>query len=185
MASEIHPPTGERPKRVHIVGRKNSGKTTLVCELVALLTARGFSVATIKHTHHNHELDTPGKDSWQHRQAGATAVGILASEMTAIFLPVPRSQNESGRYARLESALAGCDLILVEGDLHCDAAKLEVWRMATGSAPYAATERGITGVISDDRTEVAVNQIPRSDPNQIAQTVLKLAGLTEPSSGEL
>lgn len=171
-------PAGERIKRVHIVGKKNSGKTTLVCDLVTLLTKQGYSVATIKHTHHNHELDTTGKDSWQHRQAGATSVGILASEMTAVFLPVVRSQNEAERYAVLETTLAGCDLIIVEGDLHCDAPKLEVWRKATSDAPYAATTSGINFVVTDDAldqdSKAHSKTIPRSDLNQIATTLLKL-----------
>ena len=77
----------KKPLRIHIVGRRNSGKTTLVCELVAALTKRGYRVATIKHTHHHHELDTPGKDSWHHREAGAAAVGILSPRMTAMFFP--------------------------------------------------------------------------------------------------
>lgn len=199
MAGETTAPKGEKPKRVHVVGKKNSGKTTLVCELVSLLTGRGLSVATIKHTHHNHELDTTGKDSWQHRQAGASAVGILASEMTAVFLPVTRSQNESERYAQLESALAECDLILVEGDLHCDAPKLEVWRRATSSAPYASTTTGINLIVTDDQADDITPKstatesmeakeadqnpeseaviIPRSDLNQIAEAVMKLAGV--------
>lgn len=149
-----------------------------MCDLVTLLTKQGHSVATIKHTHHNHELDTTGKDSWQHRQAGATAVGILASEMTAVFLPVTRSQNEAERYAVLETTLTGCDLIIVEGDLHCDAPKLEVWRKATSDAPYAETTNGINFVVTDDtldqNSKAHSKTIPRSDLNQIAATLLKL-----------
>ena len=185
-----------RVRRVHVVGKKNSGKTTLVCELVTLLTQQGFSVATIKHTHHNHELDTTGKDSWQHRQAGATAVGILASEMTAVFFPMNRSQNEFKRYAHLESVLCGCDLILVEGDLHCDAPKLEVWRHAVSSAPYAVNTPGIGFVVTDDQCQQFVDKLNsgdqpqdnttpisfpprlnRSHLSQIADAVIQLAGL--------
>lgn len=164
-------------RRVHIVGQKNSGKTTLVCDLVRHLTERGFVVATIKHTHHNHELDTPGKDSWQHRRAGAAAVGILAAEMTAVFLPQIRSDDEDSRYARLEAALAGCDLILVEGDLHCEAPKLEVWRLANGGVPYSSTSKGICGIVTDDVVDQKWNPIPRADLDQVADEVLKLAGL--------
>ncbi|MEP3481993.1 MAG: molybdopterin-guanine dinucleotide biosynthesis protein B [Fuerstiella sp.] len=191
---ESTPIEASRPKRVHVVGKKNSGKTTLVCELVEYLTAKGLSVATIKHTHHNHELDTTGKDSWQHRQAGATAVGILAAEMTAVFLPVSRSQNEAERYASLETALSGCDLILVEGDLHCGAPKLEVWRQSTSSTPYASTVPGINFVVTDDplptecqsesqsessseeQPKPGVLTLPRARLEQVADAVLKLAG---------
>ncbi|MEO2032331.1 MAG: molybdopterin-guanine dinucleotide biosynthesis protein B, partial [Planctomycetaceae bacterium] len=61
-------------KRIHIVGRKNSGKTGLIVELVSFLTDLGYCVGTIKHTHHDHELDTPGKDSYRHCAAGAKVV---------------------------------------------------------------------------------------------------------------
>lgn len=172
--------TGISCRRVHIVGRKNSGKTTLVCELVRRLTELGLSVATIKHTHHNHELDTPGKDSWQHRDAGAVAVGILAAEMTAIFIPDSRSDDEQHRYAKLESALAGCDLILVEGDLHCEAAKLEVYRSVNGDVPYSLSTEGIDGIITDDPVDARLNTIARSNLNAIVTAVLQLAGMTIP-----
>lgn len=164
-------------RRVHIVGRKNSGKTTLVCDVVRNLSDRGILVATIKHTHHNHELDTPGKDSWRHRDAGASAVGILAAEMTAIFLPEPRSDNENERYRRLEAAMSGFDLILVEGDLHCAAPKLEVWRQINGDAPYCTIQNGIDAMVTDDRIDHDLRIIPRSDVNQVADCILNLAGI--------
>ena len=69
-----------------MIGRKNSGKTTLVSELVTEFTARGYRVGTIKHTHHQHELDVPGKDSYRHREAGAAIVGIISSIVVAFLL---------------------------------------------------------------------------------------------------
>ena len=121
-------PTIRQVPRIHIVGRKNSGKTTLVCDLVRELTRLGRRVATIKHTHHNHELDTPGKDSHKHRESGAAGVGILSSQMTAAFVPVSRDEDEETRYARFNIMFNDCDLIVVEGDLSTVATKIEVWR---------------------------------------------------------
>ena len=63
---------------IGIVGWKNSGKTTLVVELVRLLTERGLKIGTIKHAHHSFDIDQPGKDSYRHREAGASDV-IVAS----------------------------------------------------------------------------------------------------------
>ena len=86
-------------KRLHIVGRKNSGKTTLIVDLVQLLTKNGCRVGTIKHTHHHHELDTPGKDSHRHREAGAELVGVVSRSMTAVFRPRPAgTSGNSSRY---------------------------------------------------------------------------------------
>ncbi len=73
--------------RLHIIGRKNAGKTTLVVELIERLTGRGLVVGSIKHTHHRHELDVPGKDSYRHREAGAAPVAIVSPGMTAVFRP--------------------------------------------------------------------------------------------------
>ncbi|MEZ6130276.1 MAG: molybdopterin-guanine dinucleotide biosynthesis protein B [Planctomycetaceae bacterium] len=163
--------------RLHIVGRKNAGKTTLVCELVLELSRLGYSVATIKHTHHHHELDTPGKDSHKHREAGAAGVGILSSQMTAVFIPVTRKDNETDRYRRFNTLFQDCDLILVEGDLHASAVKLEVWRSAASEAPYAASQAEILAVVTDDPVTLNCSVLPRRDIGTLASSVLKYAGL--------
>ncbi|MDG1896230.1 MAG: molybdopterin-guanine dinucleotide biosynthesis protein B [Fuerstiella sp.] len=160
--------------RIHIVGRKNSGKTTLVCELVRELTRQGHKVATIKHTHHDHELDTPGKDSHQHRESGAAGVGILSSQMTAAFVPVPRDEDEDTRYARFNIMFNDCDLILVEGDLSTTATKLEVWRNKVSDAPYAASDASIAVVVSDDAVDSVPVVWPRSNISELARRVVAM-----------
>lgn len=161
--------------RIHIVGRKNAGKTTLVCDLVSELSGQGYRVATIKHTHHHHELDTPGKDSHKHRESGAAGVGILSSQMTAAFVPVVRDEDESVRYGRFNVMFNDCDLILVEGDLHTSAQKLEVWRSVGGDIPYASDQdHQIVAVISDDDVTVDCEVLPRADLQLLAAYVMKL-----------
>jgi molybdopterin-guanine dinucleotide biosynthesis protein MobB len=150
--------------RLHIVGRKNHGKTALIADLVAHFTSQGLSVATIKHTHHAHELDTPGKDSFLHRQAGANVVGIVARNLSAAFWPTPDRDSEStDQYRQFEKLTADCDLVLVEGDQHTKAAKIEVWRANVGSAPLAAEDNSILAVVTDDPIPVACHIYPRSD----------------------
>ena len=68
-----------------VVGWKNAGKTTLVERLVAEISGRGFSVSTVKHTHHMVDVDQKGKDSWRHRQAGARQVILSSSARWAIM----------------------------------------------------------------------------------------------------
>jgi len=68
-----------------VVGAKNSGKTTVIEALVRRLTAEGYRVATIKHTSHRHRYDTPGKDSFRHRQAGAALTVAMSEEEIAVF----------------------------------------------------------------------------------------------------
>ncbi len=169
--------------RVHIVGRKNSGKTTLVCELVREFTARGLKVATVKHTHHSHELDMPGKDSHQHRLAGAAAVGILSPRMTAIFVPGERETRGEHRYEQFESQFENCDLILVEGDLQTTALRFEVWRAAVTERPYAADDAAIQAVISDDPVNgISCSVLARADVSSIADRILQLSASCGPKN---
>lgn len=162
-------------RRVHIVGRKNSGKTTLVCELVREFIGRGLKVATVKHTHHSHELDMPGKDSHKHRQAGAAGVGILSPHMTAIFVPAEREERGEHRYEQFESQFNDCDLILVEGDLQTTAPRFEVWRATVTERPYAADNVAIQAVISDDPVDGnSCSVLARADVSKIADRILQL-----------
>ena len=163
-----------RVPRVHIVGRKNAGKTTLVCELVAAFRDQGLRVATVKHTHHAHELDTPGKDSHRHREAGAAGVGILSPRMTAAFVPTERD-DRLARYDEFEIMFADCDLIIVEGDLNTSAPKAEVWRPAVKEPPYAADNKSIAAVITDDAANANVSTWPRSNLTDLTRHLLQLA----------
>ena len=139
-------------KRVHIVGGKNHGKTTLVVELLKELQDRGLRVGTIKHTHHDHELDIPGKDSHRHRQAGAAFVGILSRSMNAVFWlnQDPPDAHSEPRYDSFVNAYGSCDLVLVEGDTQTDALKVEVWRAALGTSPVCHRIKNIRAVVTDD-----------------------------------
>ena len=165
-------------KRIHIVGRKNSGKTRLVVELVQRLAAKGLRVATIKHTHHQHELDTPGKDSWLHRQAGASIVGVLARNMTAVFLPQSESDvastNRESRFDEIEPLFRDCDWVIVEGNLATQAAKIEVWRSDNGVPPIYLGDPGILAVVSDDALTDPPSKLhfPRTDLTPLIEWLL-------------
>lgn len=100
-----------QPIVVQVVGFKNSGKTTLVCRLVELLTARGYEVGTVKHDAHRFDMDVEGKDTWQHREAGARMVAISSEAMG-------RTCYLEERYTPLEEMLErmrDMDVVLVEG----------------------------------------------------------------------
>ncbi|MEO8493647.1 MAG: molybdopterin-guanine dinucleotide biosynthesis protein B [Planctomycetota bacterium] len=160
-------------KRVHIVGRKNSGKTTLIVDLVRHLTAGGYRVGTVKHTHHHHELDTPGKDSHRHREAGAAVVGILSPGMTAVFCPTDQATRKAAdRYDQLSPMFADCDIVLVEGNLQTTAFKVEVWRAAVTDQPIAGLDSSISAVITDDAVDVAVPTWSRSNLRELARQLL-------------
>lgn len=158
--------------RLHVIGGKNHGKTTLIVELVQELTRRGVLVGTIKHTHHQHELDVPGKDSYRHRLAGASVVGILSPSMQAVFLPTDRDDAaEEDRYSVLAPMFARCQLVLVEGDLHTSAPKIEVWRGMLGTPPIAVSEQSIMAVVTDDALASTTAVLPRSDIARLAEWI--------------
>ena len=159
-------------KLIHIVGRKNHGKTTLMVNLVQELTRRGVRVGTIKHSSHRHELDAPGKDSYLHRQAGGNPAAIISQDLLAAYLPRPAEMNP---YHALAPLFTGCDLVLVEGDFDAPGPKLEVWRQAVGGWPLAAENSSIVAVVSDDPVEVETPVWPRSDVSELARRVLELA----------
>jgi len=161
-------------KRIHIVGRKNSGKTTLIVDLVSHLSARGMRVGTIKHTHHQHELDTPGKDSYLHRQAGAAAVGILSPGLNAVFLPHVDEHDSPDQYARLAPLFDGCDLVLVEGHSKGMGKKVEVWRTAAQTSPLYKEDDSILAIITDDQIETEKPVWPRANIAQLADHILTL-----------
>ncbi|AIQ13143.1 hypothetical protein PDUR_15395 [Paenibacillus durus] len=98
-----------RPAVCQVVGYKNSGKTTLICELIRLLKAKGCSVAVIKHDVHGFETDRPGTDTWRQREAGAGAVAITGNEQSFIF------ESRSRELEELIKAFMHYDYVLVEG----------------------------------------------------------------------
>jgi molybdopterin-guanine dinucleotide biosynthesis protein MobB len=95
-----------------ISGPSNSGKTTLIEQLLPRLRAFGLRVATVKHAHHGLELDPPGQDSWRHAQAGASAVALVSPERTMWIL---RTSQELSMHAAIGHMEGWADLVLIEG----------------------------------------------------------------------
>lgn len=156
---------------IHIVGRQDHGKTTLIVDLVREFARCGVAVGTIKHSCHAHELDTPGKDSYRHRQAGAVPAAVVAGQMVGVWWPRRAAEDP---YARLAPLFADCRLVLVEGDLDRPGIKVEVWRRAVGGPCLAAERSDIQAVVSDDTVEVPVAVWPRGDIAGLARRLLEL-----------
>ena len=164
---------GHMPQRLHVVGRKNQGKTTLVVALIEALRERGLRVGTLKHTSHAHELDRPGKDSHRHRLAGASPAAVVSADVTAVFLPGLDPQRP---YDHTASLFGGCDVVLVEGHAAGPGPHVEVWRADVGSTPLAAERADIIALISDDPSGLDLPHWPRSDVGAVVDR-LAAAGL--------
>lgn len=150
---------------IGFAGWSGAGKTTLIVKLIENLRARNLSVSTLKHAHHAFNLDQPGKDSFVHRQAGASEVLIASANRWALLHEINGAAEP-----RLEAhlrRLSPVDLVLIEGfkrEAHC---KIEVHRMANGKPWLYKEDPTIIAVASDARCDFPEN-LPRVDLNDIA-----------------
>ena len=146
-------------------GWSGSGKTTLIEQLIALLVTDGLRVATIKHTHHDFDLEHPGKDSWRHREAGATEV-LLASGRRWALLHELRDAPEPD-LATLLGKLAPCDVVLIEGCKFADVPKLEVYRAALGKPVLHGADNAIIAVVTDSAVQTELPCLDLNQPQQV------------------
>ncbi len=132
---------------IGITGWSGAGKTTLILKLIPLLTQRGLRVSTLKHAHHAFDVDHPGKDSFEHRRAGATEVLIASGNRFALMHEL-RGSPEPPLEA-LISKLSSVDLVLVEGYKRAPHPKIEVHRAASGKPLLHPGDGSIIAVASD------------------------------------
>ena len=158
-----------------VVGYKNTGKTGLMERLVANITARGFSVSTIKHAHHNFDVDHEGKDSYRHRRAGASQVLLSSGTRWALM-----SELRSAKEPTLESLLAQLDpvnLILIEGYKSNSHPKIETYRQVIKGTLLAPNDHTIIGVAADCKVSVSQPVFNLDDTTKIANFILTQVGL--------
>lgn len=165
------------PKIFGIAGWKNSGKTGLAVRLVSELIARGYTVSTIKHAHHDFDIDKVGADSFRHREAGAHEVTIVSGTRYAIMHEL-RGAAEPG-LAEVLARLAPCDIVLIEGYKREPVPKIEARRLeAKSREPLAPTDPHIVAIAADH--PVADTSLPAFDLNltaDIADFILAELGL--------
>ncbi|RFD18989.1 molybdopterin-guanine dinucleotide biosynthesis protein B [Komagataeibacter melaceti] len=132
---------------IGITGRSGSGKTHLVARLLAVLRGRGLGVSTIKHTHHDIDLDRPGKDSWLHREAGAGEV-MLATPGRWV-LQHECAAGDPPALATLLGRMQRTDLVVVEGFHASVPACIEVYRPEVGKEPMFMRNDNIIAIATD------------------------------------
>ncbi|MGS4883649.1 molybdopterin-guanine dinucleotide biosynthesis protein B [Roseibium sp. MB-4] len=131
-----------------ITGWKNSGKTQLVTRLVAEFTSRGLKVSTVKHAHHNFDIDRPGADSYRHREAGAVEVALVSGRRWALMHEL--REEEEPPLSAILPRLAPCDLILIEGYKRENHPKIEARRTESASkGPLSPEDPYILAVAAD------------------------------------
>jgi molybdopterin-guanine dinucleotide biosynthesis protein B len=159
-----------------LAGWSGSGKTTLMAALIPELIARGVTVSTVKHAHHDFEIDRPGKDSWRHREAGAREVMVSSSRRWALMHEL-RGAPEPGLDA-LIGKMSPVDLVLVEGFKHHPHPKLEVCRPALGLPLLHPDDPHIVALACDaDLPQAPLPCLPLGDPGRVAAFILAHLGL--------
>jgi molybdopterin-guanine dinucleotide biosynthesis adapter protein len=162
-------------KVLGLVGWSGSGKTTLIIKLIPELKRRGLKVATLKHAHHQFDVDKPGKDSYEHRQAGASEVIVSSAVRWAHMHEV--GDGKEATLAELLQRLSPCDLVLVEGFKTDRHPKMEVFRADNQKAPLYPDDDRIVAVATDQRlSDIAV---PVVDLNNVAAVADRVCASAE------
>jgi molybdopterin-guanine dinucleotide biosynthesis protein B len=158
---------------IGLAGWSGAGKTTLIAKLIPELKRRGLSVSTLKHAHHAFDLDQPGKDSYVHREAGATEV-LVASRRRWAIMHEQRGDDEP-RLRDLLPRLGGVDIVLVEGFKTERHAKIEIHRSGNAKPWLHPGDPDIVAVISDAERDIALPHVHIDDMIGAADLVLRFA----------
>ncbi|MDO9226815.1 MAG: molybdopterin-guanine dinucleotide biosynthesis protein B [Pseudomonadota bacterium] len=160
-------------KALGIAGYSGGGKTYLIEKLLPRLRSAGLRVSVIKQSHHDFEVDVPGKDSWRHRAAGAQEV-LLTSPHRWMLVNELRGTPEPGLDEHL-LRLSPCDLVLVEGYKHAEIPKLEVWRAANERPWLHPDDANFIAVVADQAPPGRIEHLHIDDIEAILAFILGYA----------
>jgi len=155
---------------ISIVGKSDSGKTTLLEKLVPELTRRGYRIATIKHDVHGFEVDQEGKDSWRHKQAGAHTVVISSPNKIALIRDVEKDLNLEEIRERL---IQDVDLILSEGYKRDVQPKIEVFRKEKHKKLLCTKKDNLVAIASNKKINVGIPCFNLEDMNGLSNFIEK------------
>lgn len=156
---------------IGLAGWSGAGKTTLLVKAIPRLVARGLRVSTLKHAHHSFDVDQPGKDSFEHRAAGATEVLVGAASRWALVHEL-RNEDEPNLQALLRH-LSPVDLVVIEGYKRAPHPKIEVHRAAVGKPLLHPDDPNIMAIAADGSLPGAkVPVIPLDDVEAVVDAML-------------
>lgn len=170
------------PMRViGLAGWSGAGKTTLITKVIPVLTGRGLKVATVKHAHHEFDLDRPGKDSWLHREAGASEVAVVSSRRWALIHEL-RDEPEPP-LADILAKLSPVDLVIIEGFKRLAHPKLEIYRAGVGKPLIYPEDDCIVAIATDAPLPQAQLPVLMLDDVEAIASVLQAEALPRDQIG--
>jgi molybdopterin-guanine dinucleotide biosynthesis protein MobB len=168
------------PPVVCIVGKKNSGKTTLAVALLAEMKRRGYRVASIKHGHHAFETDQPGRDSWRHFNEGEAQATIMAGEGKIALVMRMDGEPDPRQLVRDFYTGRGYHLVLIEGYKQGPFPRIEVFRRAVHDRPIhdlATPDPLLAAIVTDDPDLICPIPVLLLDPADPHAHVARVADL--------
>jgi molybdopterin-guanine dinucleotide biosynthesis adapter protein len=160
-------------KVIGLSGWSGAGKTTLLTRVIPYLLGRGLRVSVIKHAHHDFDIDVPGKDSWMHRQSGATEVLVSSARRWALVHEL-RDAAEP-RLPELLAKVSRVDLVIVEGFKREPHRKIEVHRLANNKALLFPEDPNIAGIATDAALETTLPVAHLDDVEAVAGLMQRCA----------
>ena len=149
-----------------IVGRSQSGKTTLIEKLIPVLKNRGYRIGTVKHTHHVFDFDKTGKDSWRHKDAGAETVVIASPGKIAMV-----KNDHDGTLDGLVNFFDDLDLVIAEGYKKANKPKIEVVRAARHPKPLLKEDSQLVAMVTDVHIHPKVPVFDLEEINKLADFI--------------
>jgi len=154
------------PQIICIVGRSQTGKTTLIEKLIPVLMRRGYRIGTIKHSHHVFDFDKTGKDSWRHKDAGAETVVIASPGKIAMV-----KNEHQGTLESLQNYFDDLDLVITEGYKKARKPKIEVVRAARHHQALLLDDPHLVAVVTDVDLELNVPVFGLEDIDPLADFI--------------
>ena len=152
-------------------GYSGAGKTTLIEQLIPRFVRAGLRVSLIKHAHHAFDIDKPGKDSYRHREAGATEV-LVTSDRRWVMMHELRDEEQPSLDEQL-ARFAPCDLVLVEGFKRAAIPKLEVFRPSFERPLLHPDDANIVAIAADAPVQTALPLLDLNNPDAIAEFIIR------------